>query len=126
MILTPTKLTNVLSLNPSKGSNVSPSKGPNPILEFFYFCFDFSPIVEPFFVVFLWGEEKKRKEKKLKAVCPCKPLGEGGWDGGRAGSQSVENARCLLPRFPLGKGFEAKYNLVETWHIFIRVLIIRV
>ncbi len=68
------------------------------------------------------GEEKKRKEKKGKAVCPFKSLD----GGGRAGSQSVENARCLLPRFPLGKGFEAKYNLIETWHIFIREHIIRV
>ncbi len=65
-----------------------------------------------------------RKEKKGKAVCPFKPLGGGG--GGRAGSQSVENARCLLPGFPLGKGFEAKYNLIETWHILIREHIIRV
>jgi len=48
-----------------------------------------------------------------------------GWGGRAGGSQSVENARCLLPGFPLGKGFEAKYNLIETWHIFIREHIIR-
>jgi hypothetical protein len=67
------------------------------------------------------GEEKKGKEGK--AVCPFKPLGGG---GERVGSQSVENARCLLPRFPLGKGFEAKYNFIETWHIFIREHIVSV